>query len=430
LLEERSAKPGLESGLCTAYLPTIDYSAPPFCTILQNTVECFVVRYKILGFFMSSTLTHRYLEPAIGQFLAKRMVFVGGPRQVGKTTMCLNFIEPPTTDNPAYLNWDDLKDKKLLKNGELPNTKIVVIDEIHKYKNWRNLIKGFYDKKKNIQDFIVTGSARLDYYRRGGDSLLGRYRYLRLHPLSVGELGLTRQEEVGRLLKFGGFPDPYFAHDEVLWKLWSRERLYRLINDDIGDLEAVRDMASLETLAESLIDRVGSPLSINNIAHELAVNHRTAENWVKILERVYYCYRIAPFGAPKIKAVKKEKKLYLWDWSQIEASGLKFENMVAGHLLKYCHFLEDTLGEEMELRFLRDVEKHEVDFVVMKNKQPIFAVECKTGEKKLSDNLRYFKKRTDIPIFYQVHLGVADYAPEEGMRVMPFVKFCHELGLP
>ncbi len=371
----------------------------------------------------------RYLEPVIQQFLSKKMVFIGGPRQVGKTTMCLKFLTPPDIQNPAYMNWDDLENKKSLREGKIPDSKILVIDEIHKFKQWRNLIKGFYDKKKNVQNFIITGSARLDYYRRGGDSLMGRYRYLRLHPLSVAELNLKISQEMTNLLQYGGFPEPYFAQNEVDWKLWSRERLYRIINDDIRDLESVRDISNIEILAENLPDRVGSPLSINNIAQDLSVNHRTAENWVSILERVYYCYRIAPYGPSKINAVKKEKKLYLWDWSAVESSGARFENLVASHLLKYCHFLEDTQGEKMELRFLRDVDKREIDFVVIKNKKALFAVECKTGERKLSEHISYFKKRTPIPFFYQVHLGDKDYSPEEGVRVLPFTKFSQHIGL-
>lgn len=378
---------------------------------------------------MGKPVTARYIENSIEKFLEKKMVFVGGPRQVGKTTVCLKFLDPPEIENPAYLNWDDLNDKKALRHGELPNSPVLVLDEIHKYKLWRNLIKGFYDKKKNIQKFIVTGSARLDYYRSGGDSLLGRYRYLRLHPLSVAELGLKSSQEMESLLKFGGFPEPYFSQDETEWKLWNRERLYRLVNDDIRDLESVRDISNVELLAENLPERVGSPLSINNIALDLGVNFRTAENWVKILERVYYCFRILPYGSTKINAVKKERKLYLWDWSQLESAGAKFENLVASHLLKYCHFLEDTQGEQMELRFLRDMEKREVDFVVLKNKKPLFAVECKTGEKKVSPHLSYFKQRTSIPRFYQVHLGERDYSSQEGIRVLPFTTFSQELGL-
>jgi uncharacterized protein len=171
-----------------------------------------------------------------------------------------------------------------------------VLDEVHKFRNWRNLLKGFYDKKKDTQKFLVTGSARLDHYSRGGDSLLGRYRYLRLHPLSVSELNITSQQDLQTLLRFGGFPEPFFGANERDWRLWSRERLYRIVRDDIRDLETIRNLNQLELLAENLESRVGSPLSINNLASELQVNFRTAENWVSILELVYFCFRIAPYG--------------------------------------------------------------------------------------------------------------------------------------
>lgn len=150
---------------------------------------------------------------------------------------------------------------------------------------------------------------------------------------------------------------------------------------------------------------------------------------LKILESVYYCYRISPFGSPKIRAVKKEQKLYLWDWSPIENLGTKLENMVASHLLKYCHFIEDTEGDKMELRYLRDTDQREIDFVVIKNKKPLFAVECKTGERQVAKSIHYFKDRTSIPFFYQVHLGQKDYLLEEKIRVLPFIKFSQELDL-
>lgn len=376
-----------------------------------------------------STLKNRYLKDTVSEFLEKKMVFIGGPRQVGKTTLCLRFLDPPKVINPNYLNWDDLADRKNLRGGLLPTGPLVVLDEIHKFKDWRSLVKGFYDKKKDVQKFLVTGSARLDYYRRGGDSLLGRYRYLRLHPLSVSELGATSKDDLATLIRFGGFPEPFFAASEREWRLWARERLYRIIRDDVRDLELVRDISGIEMLAESLSDRIGSPLSVNNLAQDLQVNFRTAESWVSILERIYFCFRIAPYGAPKIKAVKKEQKLYLWDWSTVTSDGARFENLVASHLLKYCHFREDAFGEKMELRFLRDFDKREIDFVVLRDKKPIFAVECKTGEKQVSPAIRYFKARTNIPLFYQVHLGEKSSEPEAGIRILPFIEFCREANL-
>ena len=369
----------------------------------------------------------RYLTTHIKDFLANRMVFIGGPRQVGKTTLGLSFLQPPNRHNSAYLNWDDLHSRDLIKKGELPNSDIILLDEIHKFKQWRSLVKGFYDKRKEVQKFLVTGSARLDYYRRGGDSLLGRYRYLRLHPFTVEELKLCSNNDLQQLLSYGGFPEPFMMASDRFIRLWHKERVYRIINDDIRDLENLKDLSSLELLADALPDKVGSPLSINALAGDLSVNFRTVESWIRVLERLYFCYRISPYGAPKIRAVKKAKKLYLWDWSQVQEAGPRFENMVAGHLLKYCHALEDIDGQNMELRFLRDKDGREVDFVVLKNKKAVFAVECKTGEQALSKHINYFKTKASINTFYQVHLGDKDYLKESGVRVMPFLRFCNEV---
>ncbi len=375
-----------------------------------------------------TSLLQRYLVPTIQSFLKKRMVFVGGPRQVGKTTMCLQLLDDPSIDGPAYLNWDDVTARSKIKKAELPiDQKIVCFDEIHKFKQWRSLIKGIYDTKKNKFKFLVTGSARLDHYRRGGDSLLGRYRYVRLHPLTINELASFDANTTEALLKMGGFPEPFFEGSERSLKLWQNERLYRIINDDIRDLEKVQEISSIELLADALPSRVGSPLSLNNLAGDLEVHHATVKNWVNILDNVYYSYRIAPYGAPKIRAVKKEQKLYLWDWSTIEEKGLRFENMVASHLLKYCHFLEDSEGERMELRFLRDTDKREIDFVVLKNKKPLFAVECKTGERNLSQHIGYFKERTSIPKFYQIHLGTRHVQVDDRSTIMPFWRFCKDI---
>jgi len=373
----------------------------------------------------------RYLVDTISGFLKNRMVFVGGPRQVGKTTLCLQYLDTRTEEDPGYLNWDDVMAKSQIRNAELPvDVKALCFDEIHKYKNWRSLLKGFFDTKRKKYKFIVTGSARLDHYRRGGDSLLGRYRYVRLHPFTLGELNQFDGKTIEQFLRFGGFPEPFLNGTEKNLRLWQKERTYRIINDDIRDLEKVREINSIEILAEALVDRVGAPLSIKNLAGDLDVHHATVKNWVQILDNVYYSYQISPFGSPKIRAVKKEQKLYLWDWSTIEKNGFRFENLVAGHLLKYCHFLEDSEGEKMELRFLRDTDKREVDFVVLKNKKPLFAVECKTGERSLSPHIEYFKARTNIPKFYQVHLGKKHVEIDEKTMIIPFGRFCKDLELP
>lgn len=373
----------------------------------------------------------RYIKNPVKEDLKGKMVFIGGPRQVGKTTFALTFLSQPNEKHPAYLNWDDIQVRSALLRGELPpNENIVVFDEIHKFTRWRNLVKGFYDTRKSDISFIITGSARLDYYSKGGDSLQGRYHYYRLHPFSIPEVNSDATEnDVQKLLKFGGFPEPFLRAEEKFWRRWQRERLQRVIYEDIRDLENIKEISLLELLAEELPNRVGSPLSVKNLKELLQVAHETVERWLKIFERMYYCYRISPYGSPKIRAVKKEQKLYFWDWSIVPDSGPRFENFIASHLLKYCHFLEDTEGFRMDLRFVRDTDKREVDFVVLKQGRPMFAVECKSGEKNINPSLFYFMERTPIPKFYQVHLGRKDYE-SNGVRVLPVQKFCKELALP
>jgi len=359
------------------------------------------------------------------------MVFVGGPRQVGKTTFGLTFLSEASEKHPAYLNWDDISVRKDLLKGELPGgEELLILDEIHKYAGWRSLVKGFYDTNRSEMSFIITGSARLDYYRKGGDSLQGRYHYYRLHPFSMAELN-TRPtiNDFDLLFKFGGFPEPCLRGEEKFWRRWQRERLQRVIYDDIRDLENIKEISLLELLAGELPNRVGAPLSVKNLKEVLEVSHETVERWINIFERMYYCFRISPYGPRKVRAVKKEKKLYLWDWSIIPEQGPKFENFIASLLLKYCHFMEDTEGFNMDLRFLRDTDKREIDFVVLKDEKPSFAVECKTGEKNINPALFYFMERTQIPKFYQVHAGERDYK-KNGVRVLPVHKFIEELSLP
>lgn len=369
----------------------------------------------------------RYLEESAKEFLQNRMVLVGGPRQVGKTTFAANFLGVEGTKNANYFNWDDVSDRDLIKKGKLPlSSNLIVLDELHKYSRWRNLLKGLFDKHKDELKIIVTGSARLDHYRRGGDSLFGRSQFLRMHPFTISELAVYKSKiDVSHLLKFGGFPEPLFKGTERFHRLWQKERIEKVVKEDVRDLENVRDLSLIELLVDALPERVGSPLSLTSLREDLEVSHDSIRKWITILENLYLVFRIAPFGAPKIRAVKKEKKLYFWDWSTVTKEGARFENFVASHLLKYCHFLEDTEGYKMELRFIRDTDKREVDFVVLQNKKPLFAVECKTGEGAISRSINYFSQRTNIPEFYQVHLGSKDYGrAESGGRVLPFSTFC------
>jgi uncharacterized protein len=373
----------------------------------------------------------RYLKDPIKEDLKDRMVFVGGPRQVGKTTFALTFLPEHSEKHPAYLNWDNLPVRSSLLKGELPGGQdSIILDEIHKFAGWRNLVKGFYDANRSDVSFIITGSARLDYYRKGGDSLQGRYHYYRLHPFSLFELNSKpTKADLESLLKFGGFPEPCLRGEEKFWRRWQKERVQRVIYDDIRDLEHIKEISLLDLLSGELPGRVGAPLSVKKLKELLQVAHETVERWLNIFERMYYCFRISPYGHARIRSVKKEQKLYLWDWSMVSEPGPRFENFIASHLLKYCHFMEDTEGFSMDLRFLRDTDKREVDFVVTKEKKPLFAVECKTGEKNINPSLFYFKERAGIPKFYQVHTGERDYE-KNGVRVLPVCKLFKELSLP
>ncbi len=374
----------------------------------------------------------RYLQKAIVSDLQEKMVFLGGPRQVGKTTMALGLLKGGSERHHGYLNWDDVSARKALLKGELPaNEPLLVLDEIHKYKGWRNLVKGLYDVNKSERQFLVTGSARLDHYRRGGDSLQGRYHYRRLHPLSIHELESSPSAKtLETLLEYGGFPEPFLKAEARHWKRWQRERMSRVIQEDLVNLEHVKEVSQLDLLANILPDRVGAPLSINNLREDLSVAFETADRWICILENLYVCFRIQPYGLPQLRAAKKEKKLYMWDWSMCSDRAAKFENLVASNLLKYCHFIEDGEGDRMELKFIRDSMGREIDFVVVKNNKPVFAVECKSGDREVSRNIAYFAERTRIPIFYQVHMGKKDCAvPANRARILPWVEFANVLGI-
>ncbi|MBY0386183.1 AAA family ATPase, partial [bacterium] len=307
----------------------------------------------------------RYLHKSVYEDLKKKMVFIGGPRQVGKTTLAKTFIQKPE----QYLNWDLLEDREQIRAHKIsPDLMRVVLDEIHKYTKWRMLVKGLYDKYAPDFSILVTGSARLDHFRKGGDSLFGRYHYYRLHPLTLPEVDATFQKKnTEKLLQHGGFPEPFREANETFYRRWKRERLSRVVSQDIRDLETISDLSKMELLVDGIPSRVGSPLSIKSLQEDLSVSPNTVSRWIEVLEAVYYCYRILPYGAPKIRAVKKTNKIYLWDWAELESAGPRFENFVASHLLKYCHFWEDVYGHKMELRYLRDVDLREIDFVVLKD---------------------------------------------------------------
>jgi hypothetical protein len=388
-------------------------------------------------------LKDRYLSKYILEDLAEKMVFIGGPRQVGKTTLARELIAKEFSAH-AYYNWDNRNDRRAIMQSQWPgDAELIILDEIHKYKKWKTLVKGEYDTLKERYRFLITGSARLDIYRKGGDSMLGRYHYYRLHPFSHAEL--TGSGDTPEVMKnipipskadhgifesldvFGGFPEPLLKENMRTLRRWHNDKNARLFREDIRDVEQVRDIASMQLLGDMLPQRTAAHLSINSLREDLEVSHRAVTNWLNILEPFYYCFRIYLFVGKNFRSLKKEPKLYLWDWSEISDESRRFENLVASHLLKLVHFLQDYEGLKAGLYYLRSVEKKEVDFLVTVDEQPWFAIEAKLSETNVAPHLLYFMDRMKIPFAYQVvkKKGVDIYT--NGVRIISADRFLSAL---
>jgi hypothetical protein len=383
----------------------------------------------------------RYLEAPAEADLARKMVLVAGPRQVGKSTLARRILERATSG--VYLSWDNRADRREIRAARWPGgPALVVLDELHKWRGWKGWLKGEFDKYRETTRFLVTGSARLDLYRRGSDSLQGRYHHYRLHPFSLAELVRERREAtppepgaalevparaavepLDRLMTLGGFPEPLLSGSERTRRRWQKERLDRFFREDVRDLEAVREVSSLQVLADLLPERVGSPLSLNALREDLDASHRGVSHWVDVLERLYHVVRVRPHASPRVRALRRMPKAYLWDWTLVEDRAARFENLVALHLLKLCHFLEDRDGHATDLRYLRDRHGREVDFLVTVGGRPWFAVEVKLTETRIDPALAFFRDRLSIRHCYQVVKDATRDFVEDGIRCLPAAKF-------
>jgi len=365
----------------------------------------------------------RYLEKTIIDDLDKKMVFLGGPRQVGKTTLSKSL-----TSEYTYLNWDEPTHREQILKNQLPVSKLIILDELHKYKLWRNWLKGKFDTLRDQHQFLITGSARLDLYKYSGDSLQGRYFYHRLLPLSVAELNIKTSHDFKSLLALSGFPEPFFSGSEKEYRRWAKDYRQRLFRDDIQSIERIEDIGSMENLSLRLPDLVGSPLSINSLREDLQISFKKASRYLDILERNYSFFRISPFGSPKIRAVKKENKHYHYDWALCPDEPQKVENLVACHLLKWVYYQEDSEGLNIELRYFRDSDGREVDFVIVENKKPTFLIEVKSSHRDISPHLKYLKRKFPNAKAYQLHLDEkTHFINEDGITSIPVWKFLADL---
>lgn len=364
----------------------------------------------------------------------RQMLFLMGPRQVGKTTLCLLLPEAVQSDF-LYLNWDNLDHRETILEGpsviakklELHKVRdippLLILDEIHKYSDWKTLLKGFFDTYSHAGEvqIVVTGSARLDVYKAGGDSLMGRYFRYRIHPFSCAELlghepnedliqSPTKISDQGfdSLLRFGGFPEPLFKRDNAFYQNWSTLRLQQLFNEDVRDLTRVQEIKQMELLATILSKQVGSMVNYSSLAKKVRVSHETVRRWMDTLNQLYYCFTLQPWTKNITRSLLKEPKVYLWDWSLAQEEGAKGENFIASHLIKACHYWTDRGEGEFTLFFLRDKQKREVDFLVAKNGNPWFLVEVKKSSSPLSPSLEYFHDLAKTKHAFQVVIN-AEY---------------------
>lgn len=340
----------------------------------------------------------RYLTPYILHDLAKKMVFLGGPRQCGKTTLAKRLIKDHFgSKHSAYFTWDFDDDRRaILKHQWDDNNRLLVFDELHKFPRWKTWLKGIYDTMGDRHQILVTGSARLDVYRRGGDSLLGRYHHWRLHPFTLSEFPakLSLEDAFHRLMTVGGFPEPFLDGDEREARRWRRDRFERILREDVRDLESLRDISTLGLMVDGLRSRVGGLIVLSNLAEDLQISPQTAKRWLDVLERMYLVFVVKPYTKRLPRAILKPPKVYFYDNGDVIGDeGMRFENLVATSLLKRIQFLEDRDGYRYELRYVRDKEGREVDFVIVKDDKVIELVEAKYSDTAISTSLQYYAEK-------------------------------------
>ena len=372
----------------------------------------------------------RYLEEFIRKDLEEKIVLLSGPRQVGKTT-----LSKQLTTSHVYLNYDASSDRRIMHAREWDReVELVIFDELHKMKKWKSWIKGIYDTEGISPSLLVTGSARLDTYRKGGESLAGRFFYYRQHPLTVKEiccyLGEKSETALDKLVKLGGFPEPYLKDSETFAKRFRRIHTDTIIREDLLDLERVRDVKSIEILIDLLRTRVGSTTSYTALANDLQVSIHTVKHWLQILENLYIIFPVSPYHKNIARSILKESKYYLYDTGAVEGDlGAKLENTVACALLRDLHLIEDTTGSRVALHFLRDKEKHEVDFLPVIDNRPICMIEVKVSEENFSPSLFRFHKKLENAKPYQIVYKLKRKKSKEAVRMLPAHEFLRDLQL-
>jgi uncharacterized protein len=336
----------------------------------------------------------RYLNNYIEEDLDKKIILLTGPRQTGKTT-----LSRMLKDDHDYFNFDNMDDRVNLKEKSWDRSKpLIIFDELHKLKNWKSWLKGIFDTEGIPPSIVVTGSAKLDTYKKVGDSLAGRFFQFRLHPLDLKEIkSFLKAEdldsELDKLLLLGGFPEPFFNGTQKFYNRWKKTHLDIILKQDLIDLENVQQITQIETLIQLLKLRVGSPISYTSLAQDLLCSDKTVKRWLTILENMYVIFQVPPFHKNIARAIQKAPKYYFYDTGQVMGdSGVKLENAVACALQKEIHFREDCFGEDRKLFYLKNKEGKEIDFCVISNNIPSLLLEVKWNDNSLSPNFNQFRR--------------------------------------
>ncbi len=349
------------------------------------------------------------------------MIFLSGPRQVGKTTFAKSLQS--FFQNSIYLNYDAEEDRNIIdRKSWSAHLDLIILDEIHKKRNWKNYLKGLFDTKPKNLKILVTGSARLETFRKGGDSLTGRYFSLRMMPLSPRELKLDKiNTNMEDLLARGGFPEPFFAESSIDRDRWRNQYMDTMVRQDVLDFENISEIRSMQFLVELLKKRTGSPISYRSLSEDLSISPNTVKRYIEILEALYLVFRVVPFSKKIQRAIQREPKFYFFDWNLIENEGARLENFFAVCLLKHIYASNDILGKRLELRYLRTKDGREIDFCIVENDRLLRAYEVKTSENVPSKNCLWYKEHFDFNITQVVRFLRLE-SEEKNISVVPMEK--------
>lgn len=338
---------------------------------------------------------NRFQKTQIITDLSKKIVFLVGPRQVGKTWLAKHIAKQ--FKKPIYLNYDNLPDVNIIKNQEWSeDTDLLILDELHKMKSWKNYLKGVFDTKEDSLKILVTGSARLETFRQSGDSLAGRFFVHHLMPLSLAELKKEKEKvDADKLIVRSGFPEPFLAETEVDADRWRMQYIDSLVRTDVLDFEKINDLKAIKLVFELLRHKVGSPVSYVSIAEDAGISQVTVKKYINIFESLFIIFKVTPYSKKIARSILKEPKIYFYDNGLVVGDeGVKFENFVANSLFKSVLGRNDYLGKSESLHYLRTKEGKEVDFALVdSDKQITEILEVKLSDNDLSKNLKYFSEK-------------------------------------